>query len=200
MKEYTPKYTAQRDARHVVPLLAKLTGATEENLWRLVESVPFRDWGFRVDQVANVIGVDAQRKLHELCVVHEFLNYRESITSPDNLAACFDFGDNTQEELHVAMIDARMSVVKVAVVFRGTIDTIKINNGDILRQVLLAGVPMFAIAHNHPSGNPDPSPEDVMVTRKLKEAAELVGLTLVDSLVFGSEGRFVSMKSYQLGF
>ena len=74
-----------------------------------------------------------------------------------------------------------------------------IRASEVLRHAVVEAAPSIAIAHNHPSGEPDPSPEDVLITRKLKQAGDLLDIELVDHVVIG-RGRFVSLKERgQLG-
>ncbi len=63
----------------------------------------------------------------------------------------------------------------------------------MLRPAVLEAVPSIIISHNHPSGDPTPSPEDVACTRDLTQAAKLLGVELLDHVVIGGE-KFVSLK------
>lgn len=74
---------------------------------------------------------------------------------------------------------------------------------EILRPAVVAGVPSIIIAHNHPSGDPAPSPEDLRITRDLIRAGKLLGIELLDHVVIGARGQnpeFVSLKEQKLGF
>ena len=68
---------------------------------------------------------------------------------------------------------------------------------EVFRHAVIEAVPSIAIAHNHPSGVADPSTEDVLITRKLKQAADLLDIELVDHVVIGRE-QFVSLKERNL--
>ena len=67
----------------------------------------------------------------------------------------------------------------------------------MLRPAVVEAAPQVIAVHNHPSGDPSPSPEDVRITRDLAEAAKLLGVALLDHVVVGG-GRFVSMKERDL--
>ncbi len=63
----------------------------------------------------------------------------------------------------------------------------------MLRAALKHGAVAVILAHNHPSGDPQPSPEDINVTRQLKEAGSMVGITILDHVIIG-DGSYVSLK------
>jgi DNA repair protein RadC len=75
----------------------------------------------------------------------------------------------------------------------GSIDECSVSHADILRHVLVLGGRAFLIAHNHPSGDPEPSPGDIGYTRALSAVSRLIGLHLVDHLVVGAQ-RYVSIR------
>ena len=75
----------------------------------------------------------------------------------------------------------------------GSIDECSVSHADILRHVLVLGGKAFLIAHNHPSGDPEPSPGDIGYTRSLSAVSRLLGLRLVDHLVVGPD-RYVSIR------
>ena len=65
---------------------------------------------------------------------------------------------------------------------------------EVFRAAVVESVPAIIIAHNHPSGDPNPSPEDILITRKLKQAADLLDIELLDHVVIGGKNH-VSLKS-----
>ena len=64
----------------------------------------------------------------------------------------------------------------------------------MFKPAILAGCAALLIAHNHPSGDPDPSAEDVALTRRLMAAGALLGIEIIDHVIIGEAGRFVSLK------
>lgn len=70
---------------------------------------------------------------------------------------------------------------------RGTIDGTLVNPRDVYRAALLANAPAVLVGHNHPSGDPTPSPDDLAVARRLKAAGSVVGVDLLDFLIIGFE-------------
>ena len=98
-----------------------------------------------------------------------------------------------QEQMRVLLLDTKKHVIGQRVIYQGNVSSSMVRAAEVLRPAVVEAVPAIAIAHNHPSGSADPSPEDVLITRKLKQAAELLDIELVDHIVIG-RGRFVSLK------
>ena len=98
-----------------------------------------------------------------------------------------------QEQMRVLLIDTKKQVVGQRVIYQGNVSSSMVRAAEVFRPAVVEAVPTIAIAHNHPSGSADPSPEDVLITRKLKQAADLLDIELVDHVVIG-RGRFVSLK------
>ena len=98
-----------------------------------------------------------------------------------------------QEQLRVLLLDIRNNVIGQRVVYQGNVNSSIVRAAEVFRPAVVESVPAIAIAHNHPSGEADPSPEDLLITRKLEQAGELLDIELVDHVVIG-RGRFVSLK------
>ena len=99
-----------------------------------------------------------------------------------------------QEQLRVLLIDTKGQVVGQRVIYQGNISSAIVRTAEVFRPAVIEAVPSVIVAHNHPSKDPDPSPEDVMITRKLKQAAELLDIELLDHIVIGGK-RHVSLKN-----
>ena len=98
-----------------------------------------------------------------------------------------------QEQLRVLLLDIHNNVIGQRVVYQGNVSSSIVRAAEVFRPAVVEAAPAIAIAHNHPSGSADPSPEDVHITRKLKQAADLLDIELVDHIVIG-RGRFVSLR------
>ena len=98
------------------------------------------------------------------------------------------------EEVWVALLNSKHVVIDLRMVFRGTIDQALVNPRDILRLALRKRAVKVIFAHNHPSGDAQPSGMDVQVTKQIVKAGNIVGVPVMDHLVIGSDGYFVSMK------
>ena len=105
-----------------------------------------------------------------------------------------------QEYLYVILLDTRNRVLGVPQeVYHGSLNTSLIRVGELFREAVKINAAALIVAHNHPSGDPSPSPEDVAVTRAVVEAGKLLDIDVLDHLVIGRH-RFVSLKERGLGF
>lgn len=103
------------------------------------------------------------------------------------------YGHHPQERVGAALLDARHRVTKQRDIFIGSFDKALVSTRDIVRFALLERATAVVLYHNHPSGDPTPSDDDITFTRMLKQSLALVDLELVDHLVIGSH-RFHSMQ------
>jgi DNA repair protein RadC len=126
---------------------------------------------------------------------------RPQITSPADAAnlLMLEMGHLEQEHLRVLLLDTRNRVLASPVVYKGNVNTSVIRIAELLREAIRHNSTAMIIAHNHPSGDPTPSPEDVRVTRQIVEAGNLVDIEVLDHLIIG-QGRYVSLKERGLGF
>ena len=126
---------------------------------------------------------------------------RPSIQSPEQAAelVMYEMGALKQEHLRVLLLDTRNQLIRITEVYQGSLNTSLIRIGEIFRDAVRANAAAVIVVHNHPSGDPAPSPEDVAVTRAMIDAGSLLDIEVLDHLVIGT-GRFVSLKSKGLGF
>ena len=104
-----------------------------------------------------------------------------------------------QEHLKVLLLDTKNRVIHVTTLYVGSLNTSLIRVGEIFRDAIRANAAAVIVAHNHPSGDPTPSPEDVAVTRQIVEAGKLIDIDVLDHLIIGAN-RWTSMKERGLGF
>lgn len=97
---------------------------------------------------------------------------------------------DTMESMHVVGLDAKNHVRLVQCVARGGVSSCAVTPGDILRPLVLNACVGGIALHNHPSGDPTPSADDVALTDRLSRAAEVLGVRLLDHVVIGAEGYF----------
>ena len=90
-------------------------------------------------------------------------------------------------------------VLKVHTVYIGSLNTAVVRVAELFREAIRLNAAALIVAHNHPSGDPTPSPEDVHVTRQIVEAGKLLNIDVLDHLVIGQQ-RWVSLKERGLGF
>lgn len=101
--------------------------------------------------------------------------------------------DEPQEHFKALLLNTRHEVLKIRSVTIGGLDSSIIEPRDLFREAMSANSAAIIVAHNHPSGDPTPSREDITVTRRLCEAGRLLGIEVLDHLVIG-DGRWVSLK------
>ena len=89
---------------------------------------------------------------------------------------------------------------KLVQLYKGTVSTANVRVAEVFRIPIIENSRSILIAHNHPSGDPTPSPEDVNVTHAIVKAGKLLEIEVLDHLVIGSGERWVSLKERGLGF
>lgn len=98
----------------------------------------------------------------------------------------------TQEIFVVLALDVRHSVIDEIEVARGCLTGVEVHPREVFRPLIRMAAAAAVVAHNHPSGDPTPSPEDVFLTRRLREVGEIVGIPVLDHIVVG-RGSYVSL-------
>ena len=126
---------------------------------------------------------------------------RFQITSPADAAGLLrhQLDALDQEHLVVITLDGRNCVLSQETLYIGNVKTSIIRIAEIFRLAIRQNAPAIIVSHNHPSGDPDPSPEDVRVTRQIVEAGKMLDIDVLDHLVIGNQ-RYVSLKERGLGF
>lgn len=111
----------------------------------------------------------------------------------------FPFEECVQEELHTLILDTKNYARYEVTNLLGSLNTTVVRVGELFREPIRHSGASIVIAHNHPSGDPTPSPEDVHVTELVVQAGELLGISVLDHLVIG-KNKYVSLKERGLGF
>ena len=126
---------------------------------------------------------------------------RPQIRSPADAAnlLMIEMGLLDQEHLRLLLLDTKNRVLEMPTVYIGNLNTSVIRVGELFRYALRANCAGVIVVHNHPSGDPTPSPEDVRVTERIVEAGKLMDIDVLDHLIIGKQ-RFVSLKERGLGF
>ncbi len=118
-----------------------------------------------------------------------------SITIPKDVHTLLgpEMSGLAQEQLRVLLLDIKNNVVGQRTIYQGNVNSSMVRPAEVLRPAVIEAVPNIIVSHNHPSKDPNPSPEDVACTRELSQAAKLLGIELLDHVVIGGK-RFVSLK------
>ena len=140
---------------------------------------------------ALLAAVEVGRRL-----AREQLPSRQPLARPAEVARylVLRYQQRDQEVMGALFLDVRHCLMGDREIFRGTLHRAAVEPREILKECLQLGAAGFALFHTHPSGDPTPSAEDVLFTRRMAEAAAIVGVELVDHLVLGATGRWVSLR------
>jgi DNA repair protein RadC len=126
---------------------------------------------------------------------------RAAVRSPQDVANLLltEMGLLEQEELRVVLLNTRNQVLGVHTVYKGSVNTSLVRVGELFREAVRQNCPALVIVHNHPSGDPTPSADDVAMTKQAVDAGRLLDIEVLDHLVIAQQ-RFESLKERHLGF
>ena len=127
---------------------------------------------------------------------------RKQIRSPAD-AAHLMMGDMSvleQEEMRVMLLDTRNRILGVDTVYRGNVNSAIVRTGEVFREAVRHNAPAVIVFHAHPSGDPEPSQDDISTNRQIVEAGKLLDTDVLDHIIIGHSGRYVSLKERGLGF
>ena len=156
----------------------------------------------RYDELRRIPGIGAARAAQIVAAVElgrrtltRVGRERIQITSPRVLAEMLlpQYGSRAVEQFGVVLLDTRHRVLRTTVVSVGTLDASIVHPREIFREATAAGAAALVLFHNHPSGDPEPSAEDVLLTRRLIAAGVLMGIDVIDHVILAGV-RFCSLK------
>jgi len=126
---------------------------------------------------------------------------RPSISSPADAAGLVQYEMQAleKEHLRVILLDTRNHVLHIEDAFQGSVNSSVVRVAEVFTPAIRRNATSVIIVHNHPSGDPSPSPEDIAITRRMVEAGKLMEISVLDHLIIG-HGRYISMKEKGLGF
>ena len=126
---------------------------------------------------------------------------KPQIRSPQDAAQLLtDMARLEQEEMRTLLLDTKNRVLGRCTVYHGSVHTTVVRIGELFREAVRKNATGLILVHNHPSGDPTPSPEDAAITREIVKAGQLLDIDVLDHLVIGAQGKFVSLKERGLGF
>ncbi|MBE1554573.1 DNA repair protein RadC [Filibacter limicola] len=120
---------------------------------------------------------------------------RYTIRSPEDAASYLmtDMSSLSQEHFVVLFMNVKNEILHKQTIFIGSLNSSIVHPREIFREAVKRSAASIIVAHNHPSGNPSPSPEDIEVTKRLIEAGSIMGIELLDHVIIGDH-RFISLK------
>lgn len=126
---------------------------------------------------------------------------RMQVRSPHDVASLLmmEMGGLEHECLRTVLLNTKNHVLAIPTIYQGSVNQMGIRTGEVFREAVRHNATAMIVVHNHPSGDPTPSPEDIQVTRTLIEAGKMMDIDVLDHLVIGKQ-KYVSLKERHLGF
>ena len=126
---------------------------------------------------------------------------RVQVRSPHDVAGLLmlEMQNLEHECLRTVLLNTKNMVIAAPTIYQGSVNQTSLRVGELFREAVRHNATAMIVVHNHPSGDPTPSPEDVAVTRTLVEAGKLMDVEVLDHLVIGRQ-KYVSLKERRLGF
>jgi DNA repair protein RadC len=117
------------------------------------------------------------------------------IRSPEDAGALFmsDFTGLDKEHFRAVLLNTKNHVLKTVEISVGSLDSSLVHPRECFKPAVAASAASIILLHNHPSGDPEPSADDIAITKRLKEAGQTLGIDVLDHIIFG-QGTFVSLK------
>ena len=110
-----------------------------------------------------------------------------------------EMGALDKEHLRTVMLNTKNEIIGIREIYVGQVAASIARPAEIFRPAVRENAPAIIVVHNHPSGDPTPSPDDLITTRELHKAGKILGIELVDHIIIGSGERFCSMRELQMG-
>ncbi len=144
--------------------------------------------------VVKAIEIKAALELGKRLSIHTDLNRRRIKCAQDVAEILMiRFKDCESEEFKCMLLNAKNEVLRIVDVSKGGLDATMALPRDVYRQAVRESAHAVIVCHNHPSGDPEPSKDDINLTKRLEEGAQVLGMRLLDHVIFG-DGRYVSLK------
>lgn len=120
---------------------------------------------------------------------------RISYNSPDTVADYFYhyYKHSSTEEFVILILDSKNKLIAIDTISIGTINSTIVHPREVFKSAIKRSANSIILVHNHPSGDPNPSQEDIMISKRLKEVGEIVGIKVLDHIIVGAN-RHISLK------
>lgn len=127
----------------------------------------------------------------------------EQIRTPEDVVrVCSDIRNLAQETFHVLMLSTKNTLLNRVLASIGIVDATLVHPREVFRQAVMENATVIVLVHNHPSGDPSPSAEDIRITRQIVEAGKILGIEVADHIIVGRESEsnrgFVSLREQGL--
>lgn len=199
LRETITKYSAEilSELELISLILGEKVANTikEKEIYSLANLVQHSD-----KEIKELLGV-TDVTLSKIKALYELSARKTGITASDNIRSPKDIVEVAadmeyleQEVLRLYCLNTKNLIVKKLNLFKGGINTSIVDPRILFKEALKCNSASIVICHNHPSGDPAPSKEDISLTTRLKECGRILGVTLVDHIIIGSNGRYTSLK------
>ena len=184
------------------------TGGPEESALRIAEHLLDKQGGLSglgnatMESLEQIKGIGEAKALTVLAAIELGRRIdslapldRTVIRTPDDVAALLmpRFRFDNKENFLAVLLSTKNHVLKTPVISVGSLNASIVHPRELFREAINASAASVILAHNHPSGDPSPSKEDIELTRKLVEAGRLLDIPVLDHIVLG-DGKYVSLK------
>jgi len=133
-----------------------------------------------------------ENKINSLEFIKEYSPRVKVSSAIDIVKQSGDYKDLDKEVFVVYFLDTKNKIMKREIISMGILDASIIHPREVFRGAILFSASKIILSHNHPSGDCTPSNEDIQITKKLKEAGEMVGIAVIDHVIIGSENKYWS--------
>ncbi|MBZ0279657.1 MAG: DNA repair protein RadC [Anaerolineae bacterium] len=189
------------------------TGTASENVLHMAERILAHFKGLQgiaqasqadLEQIPGLGAAKAMQIIATVELAHRFMtsppDERPVVrTATDAARLVMDMSHLQQEHVRIILVDTGQRVIHISPIYIGTLNASILRTAEIFREAINRNSPGFILVHNHPSGNPDPSPEDIEFTRNLIAAGQLLDIQVIDHIIIGNPGWF-SMREAKLAF
>jgi len=150
----------------------------------------------RVEQSKDEFKDSLMPPIFRVQLVREKSGPRTGIEGPEHVAQVLSrYLEHADREHFVAlMLDAKNRIIGIHTVSVGSLFAALVSPREVFKAAILANAASVVVAHNHPSGDVTPSPEDIQVTKTLSEAGKLLDIEVLDHVIVGEDGAWTSLK------
>lgn len=143
---------------------------------------------------AKRIQIVSLKMVRESTILYEV----RKISSPKDAAGLGQrfLEEADREQVIVCCLDNKNVPINLNVVSMGTLNTSLIHPREVFKTAIMSNAASIVLFHNHPSGDPEPSQEDISITKRIADAGTLMGIELLDHIIIGLEGRYLSLREH----
>lgn len=186
----TPRKDCKQMAKEAIRKFRGLRGVLDASLFELqkINGIgPSNGFGLKLFQAVS------ERYAKEQIAKRINLNSSQAVA--DYLKK--SIGRKKKEHFVMLLLDARNYLIKISKISIGSLNASIVHPREVFKEAIQFSAAQIIIAHNHPSDNPEASPEDVAMTRRLEEGAKIMGIDLIDHIIV-TKDKFFSLKEYNL--